>query len=89
MEDIPEVAVCNEYRSVTGYTDILTSVMIGLFRQKELREYYNTGNKRGINPDHASKLARIIDRLDASVQPSDMDLPSYHLHKLTGREKGI
>ena len=63
--------------------------MIRLFRHKGLREYFETGNKRGINPDHASRLARILDRLDASVQPSDMDLPGYHLHQLSGREKGI
>ena len=63
--------------------------MIRLFRHKGLREYYETGNKRGINPDHASKLARILDRLDASVRPSDMDLPGYHLHEPSGREKGL
>jgi len=62
--------------------------MIRLFRHKGLREYYETGNKRGINPDHVSKLARILDRLDASVQPSDMNLPGYQLHQLSGREKG-
>jgi len=63
--------------------------MIRLFRHKGLREYYETGNKRGINPDHASRLARILDRLDASVQPADMDLPGYHFHQLSGRGKGI
>ena len=63
--------------------------MIRVFRHKGLREYYETGDKRGINPDHASRLARILDRLDASVQPSDMDLPGYHLHQLSGRAKGI
>lgn len=62
--------------------------MIRLFRHKGLREYYETGNKRGINPNHASKLVRILDRLDASVQPSDMNLPGYQLHQLSGREKG-
>ena len=63
--------------------------MIKLFRHKGLREYYETGNERGIPPDHASKLARILDRLDASIQPSDMDLPGYYLNQLSGREKGI
>ena len=62
--------------------------MIKLFRNKGLREYNESGNKRGINPDHTSKLARIQDRLDASVQPSDMNLPGYHLHQLSGQEKG-
>jgi proteic killer suppression protein len=39
--------------------------MIKSFRHKGLQEFYETGNKRGINPDHASRLARIMDRLDA------------------------
>ena len=63
--------------------------MIRLFRHKGLREYYETGNRRSINPDHASRLARILDRLDASVRPADMNLTGYHLHELSGREKGI
>jgi len=62
--------------------------MIKQFRHKGLRAYYETGNMRGVNPDHASKLARILDRLDASVQPSDMNLPGYRLHQLSGQEKG-
>ena len=62
--------------------------MIRLFRHKGLREYYENGIIRGINPEHASKLARILDRLDASVRPSDMNLPGYQLHQLSGQEKG-
>jgi proteic killer suppression protein len=62
--------------------------MIKSFRHKGLQEYYETGNKRGINPDHASRLARILDRLDASVRPLDMNLPGYRLHQLSGKEKG-
>ena len=34
--------------------------------------------------DHASKLARILDRLDASTSSRDMDLPGYRLHELKG-----
>ena len=63
--------------------------MIKSFRHKGLREYYETGNKGGINPDHASMLARMLDRLDASVQPSDMNLPGYYLHQLSGQSKGM
>jgi len=62
--------------------------MIKQFRHKGLYEFYKTGNKSGINPDHALKLARILDRLDASVRPSDMNLPGYQLHRLTGRKQG-
>ena len=53
-----------------------------------MQVFYETGNKRGIKPDHASKLARMLDRLDASVRPMDMNLPGYRLHKLTGKDKG-
>jgi proteic killer suppression protein len=62
--------------------------MIKTFRHKGLETFFETGNKKGIIPDHAQKLARILDRLDASVVPNDMNLPGYKLHKLTGREKG-
>ncbi len=49
---------------------------------------HHGGHKRGISPAHARKLAHILDRLDASVQPSDMNLPGYHLHQLSGQEQG-
>jgi hypothetical protein len=35
-----------------------------------------------------SKLARILDRLDASLGPLDMNLPGYRLHQLSGKGKG-
>jgi len=62
--------------------------MIKTFRHKGLEAFFETGNKKGIIPDHAQKLARILDRLDASVAPNDMNLPGYKLHKLTGKEEG-
>ena len=39
-------------------------------------------------PEHAPKIARILDRLDASISPSDMNLPGYRLHELKGKEAG-
>jgi proteic killer suppression protein len=62
--------------------------MIKSFRHKGLQEFYEKGIKRGINPDHASRLARIPDRLDAAVRPLDMNLPGYRLHQLVGKAKG-
>jgi proteic killer suppression protein len=63
--------------------------MIKPFKHKGLQEFYETGSKRGIQPEHAGKLARILDRLDASERPRDMALPGYNLHQLTGLQKGI
>ena len=39
-------------------------------------------------PDHADKIARILDRLDASISPLDMKLPGYRFHELKGQEAG-
>ena len=63
--------------------------MIKSFKHKGLENFYYTGNKKGIIPEHAKKIARILDRLDASIRPSDMNLPGYNLHKLTGQESDI
>ena len=58
--------------------------MIKSFMHKGLKDFYETGSKKGIQPGHASKLARILDRLDASISPQDMNLPGYRLHPLKG-----
>lgn len=63
--------------------------MIKSFKHKGLEVFFATGSKKGIIPDHADKLSRILDRLDASISVRDMDLPSYKLHKLSGDKKGM
>jgi proteic killer suppression protein len=60
--------------------------MIRSFRHKGLEQFFITGSKRGILPDHADKIARVLDRLDASISPADMNLPGYRLHELKGQE---
>jgi len=62
--------------------------MIRSFKHKGLKKFFHIGNRRGINAKHAPKLARILDRLDASAGPRDMNLPGYGLHELSGKEKG-
>ena len=63
--------------------------MIKSFKHKGLEKFFHDNDKRGINPQHASKLARILDRLDASIKPEDLNLPGYKLHGLSGKEKGV
>jgi proteic killer suppression protein len=60
--------------------------MIQSFKHKGLENYYCNGNKKGIIPQHASKIARILDRLDSSQKIEDMALPAYKLHRLSGKE---
>lgn len=62
--------------------------MIRSFKHKGLELFYKTGNKKKIIPEHSKKIARILDRLDASTNPDDMNLPGYNLHKLVGKELG-
>lgn len=63
--------------------------MIKSFKHKGLRNYFFKGDSSRINAQHAAKLARILDRLDASKAVKDMDLPGYGLHPLLGKEKGV
>ncbi len=62
--------------------------MIKSFKHKGLEKFYHQNDKSGINPQHAPKLSRILDRLDSAVNPQDMNLPGYNLHELKGKDKG-
>ncbi|MCJ7582811.1 MAG: type II toxin-antitoxin system RelE/ParE family toxin [Candidatus Aminicenantes bacterium] len=62
--------------------------MIKSFRHKGLEKFYSNNDKGRIQQEHAARLARILDRLDASMRPQDMNLPGYKLHELSGRENG-
>ena len=63
-------------------------IVLRSFGHKSLKCFFITGSIKGIIPDHADKIARILDRLDASISPADMNLPGYQLHELKGREAG-
>ena len=62
--------------------------MIKSFRHKGLQRLFFKDDRSKINPNHISKILRILDRLDASVSSQDMNLPGYKLHELSGKEKG-
>lgn len=62
--------------------------MIKSFKHKGLEEFFYTGNKKGIRPEHADKIARILDRLNAANHVMDMNYPGSYLHQLTGNLKG-
>lgn len=62
--------------------------MIRSFKHKGLENFFYNDNRSGVNAKHAPKLGRILDRLDASLRPHDMNLPGYKLHELKGKEKG-
>ena len=62
--------------------------MIKSFRHKGLKRLFIKGDRRQVLPEHADKLERILDRLDASLAAQDMGLPGYGLHRLKGDLEG-
>jgi proteic killer suppression protein len=62
--------------------------MIKSFKHKGLENFFYRGVKKGIKPEHASRLERILDRLNAASDIKDMNYPGSSLHKLSGDKKG-
>ena len=62
--------------------------MIKSFKHKGLKEFFYSGSKKGIKPEHANRLERILDRLNASNDIKDMNYPDSFLHQLSGDKKG-
>jgi toxin HigB-1 len=62
--------------------------MIKSFKHKGIENFFYSGTKKGIRPDHASKLERILDRLNAANDLKDMNYPGSNLHGLSGDRKG-
>ena len=63
--------------------------MIKSFKHKGLKKFFENGDIKGINPNHADKLNRILTRLDTAEIIKDMDLPGYRLHPLKGNMKNL
>ena len=47
--------------------------MIKSFKHKGIEEFFYTGNKKGIRPEHAGRLEIILDRLNAANEVKDMN----------------
>lgn len=74
---------------MTNVTDLVTIInMIKSFKHKGLEVFFYTGKKKGIRPEQANRLERILDRLNAANDIKDMNYPGSKLHPLTGDKKG-
>ena len=62
--------------------------MIRSFRHKGLRRFFESSDRRGVPPESADRLRRMLDRLEAATVPEDMNLPGYKFHPLGGDRKG-
>lgn len=61
--------------------------MIKGFRHKGIKKFFETGSKKGIQPDHAEKLSRQLTALNEADEVDDMDFPGWDLHPLKGNLK--
>lgn len=61
--------------------------MIKSFRHRGIEGFFRTGSKRGILPAHAAKLANRLQLLDYAKFASDMNMPGWHLYRLSGELK--
>lgn len=62
--------------------------MILSFRHRGLRNLYSGCGAQRVNPGHVRKLRRILAALNRSRSPTDMDLPGFRLHALSGPLSG-
>jgi proteic killer suppression protein len=61
--------------------------MIERFRHKGLKLFYEKGDSSKLQQQHVSKIRLILSRLDAAKTTTDMNVPGYNLHQLTGELK--
>jgi proteic killer suppression protein len=62
--------------------------MIKSFRHKGIEEFFKTGSKAGIRPQHATRLTVQLTTLDAAKAPQDMAAPGWKFHSLGGTLAG-
>lgn len=61
--------------------------MIKSFTHKGLQKFFETGSKAGIQPRHAERLRLQLTALHTARYISDMDMPGWKLHDLTGNRQ--
>ena len=61
--------------------------MIQNFKHKGLKQLFESGIAKGVNPKHAKRLKNILALLETAETTEDMDLPGLKLHQLKGDRK--
>ena len=63
--------------------------MIKSFAHKSLERFFTNGDKSGINTQYGERINRVLDRLDNSIEATDMNIAGFYFHALTGDKKGL
>jgi len=62
--------------------------MIKSFKHKGLKEYWETGNTKGIPAQLAKKIDSRLAVIDDAKEIEDINYPGFDLHELKGDRKG-
>ena len=62
--------------------------MILTFKHKGLERFFTKSDHRGIPARSEARIERLLDRLEASISPKDMDIPGFKFHPLKGDRAG-
>ena len=62
--------------------------MIVRFRHKGLGRLFASGDTRGVSPQQAKRLRRLLASLATATSPLNMNIAGYQLHPLGGERKG-
>ncbi|MDZ7761683.1 MAG: type II toxin-antitoxin system RelE/ParE family toxin [Desulfovermiculus sp.] len=62
--------------------------MIQKFKHKGLKRYFESGISSGVEPQHVTRVWKILALLETAETLEDMDLPGLGLHQLKGNRKG-
>ncbi len=64
--------------------------MIVSIHHKGLRNFYETGNSKGLPAEQVPKIRRILTAIDEANEPEEIRLfPGWRLHPLTGDMQGF
>ncbi len=58
--------------------------MIRSFKHKGLKQFFETGNTKGIQAIHAEKINLILTALNKARYVEHLNIPAFRLHKLKG-----
>jgi proteic killer suppression protein len=62
--------------------------MIRKFKHKGLKKLFESGSIVSIQPEHTTRLRRILALLETASTIEDMNLPGLNLHELKGNRRG-
>jgi toxin HigB-1 len=63
--------------------------LIKSFKHKGLERFFQTGDMRGIQAQHAPRLERLLDALDSAAEVEELNVPGWFLRRLKGDLKNL